>query len=269
MKIEQQQISPSNEIVQSAWLIQLEKEKVKEGYYLFPDNQAEIVIALKGTFTRRIIGSRKQHMLIQGESILSKARSRGMLLQSDEDISFLLIKLSPQFLNFLTQNVSHKFRDEVQRFTMPARYNYDWKNALFYKDKKALLAVLECYVDELVEENIHHSDGLIQETIALIRAQKGEIKIKDLNDTLGICKSTLEQRFNREIGISPKEFCKIEKLTNFLKNYFEFSNEMTLTQLTFKSGYYDQSHLIKDFKYYVDDSPKRFLSNANKVMLYD
>ncbi|MFT6866415.1 MAG: AraC-like DNA-binding protein [Cyclobacteriaceae bacterium] len=268
MKIEQQKISGSNEIIQSAWMIKLEKEKVNDGYYLFPDNQAEIIIAMKGSFSRKIVGNRKQYMIAQGESILAKARSRGMVIQADEDITFLLIKLNPQYLNVFANHPYNKFRDEVQRLALPARFNQLWKNALFYKEKREVLSILETYIAELTEENQDSRDSMISETIEIIREQKGEIKIKELNDILGICKSTLEQKFNREVGMSPKEFCKIEKLSNFLKNYFEFCGEMTLTQLTFKSGYYDQSHLIKDFKYYVEDSPKRFLANANKVLLY-
>ncbi|MFY0600181.1 MAG: helix-turn-helix domain-containing protein [Cyclobacteriaceae bacterium] len=268
MKIEQLNLSNPSEIIHSAWNIKLEKEKAKEGYYFFPDNHAEIIVALKGDFSRRIVGSRKKYNLLQGESILAKTRSRGMVIEADSDIALLIVKLHPQFLNIFMQNPYYKFRDEIQRFNVPPRFNQEWKNGLFYKDKKQLVGIIEQYVEELKEGKSNLSDKLIRETIELIRAQKGEIKIKELNDILGICKSTLEQKFNREIGISPKEFCKIEKLSNFLKNYSEFREEMTLTQLTFKSGYYDQSHLIKDFKYYVEDSPKRFLNHANKVMLY-
>ncbi|MEP4535370.1 MAG: helix-turn-helix domain-containing protein [Cyclobacteriaceae bacterium] len=268
MKIEQLKITNPSEIIHNAWIIDLEKERAAEGYYFFPDNQAEILIALKGNLSRRIVGHRRQHPLMQGESILAKTRSRGMVLQADEDITVLLVKLHPQYLNSFSKSPNYRFRDEVQKFIIPGRYMPDWKTAIFYKDKEALIDIIGTYVDELSDSNKNLADKLIQETIDLIRKQKGEIKIKDLNEMLGICKSTLEQKFNREIGISPKEFCKIEKLCNFLKNYNEFAGEMTLTQLTFKSGYYDQSHLIKDFKYYVDDSPKRFLNNANTVLLY-
>ena len=74
----------------------------------------------------------------------------------------------------------------------------------------------------------------------------------------------MEEKFSKSLGISPKEFCKIEKLNHFLSNFFQYE-DMNLTQLTFKSGYYDQSHLIKDFKYFVDLSPRRYLKEANRL----
>lgn len=268
MKIEQHNLNTSNDIIHSAWTIKLEKDRAKEGYCFFPDNLAEIIVALKGSFSRRIVGHRKEFHLIQGEAVMAKTRSRGMIIKSDSDISVLMIKLNPQYLSYFVQNPHYKFRDEVQKFSVSSTFRQDWANALFYKEKERLINIIQKYVEDLISGRPIMLDSLIDKTISLIRAQKGEIKIKDLNEILGICKSTLEQKFNREIGISPKEFCKIEKLTNFLKNYDEFHGEMSLTQLTFKSGYYDQSHLIKDFRYYVEDSPKRFLNHANKVMLY-
>ena len=130
-----------------------------------------------------------------------------------------------------------------------------------------LLDILARYITELKVSSGVVVDPVIKSTIEKIREQRGEIKIKELNELLGVCKSTLEQRFSREVGITPKEFCKIEKLSYFIRNYTQNSDHMTLTQLTFMSGYYDQSHLIKDFKYYVEESPKRFLSQTNKVLL--
>ena len=100
---------------------------------------------------------------------------------------------------------------------------------------------------------------LLEDAIDLIKKYKGEIKIKDVFETLGVSKSLLEQRFSLAIGLTAKEFAKIEKLNHFISNYYKYKDSLNLTQLTFKSGYYDQSHLIKDFRYYTDQSPGEFL----------
>ena len=111
------------------------------------------------------------------------------------------------------------------------------------------------------------TDPVVEASIALIRHVRGDIRVKELNEELGVCKSTLEEKFNRNLGLSPKEFCKIEKINQFLDNYQQHKDEMTLTQLTFKSGYYDQSHLIKEFRYFVDLSPRKYLKEVNKLQL--
>ncbi|MEO1253829.1 MAG: helix-turn-helix domain-containing protein, partial [Bacteroidota bacterium] len=88
------------------------------------------------------------------------------------------------------------------------------------------------------------------------------ISIKEIYSLLNISKSKLEQHFNREVGLTPKEFCKIEKLNCFINSYKEDTSQ-SLTELTYQCGYYDQSHLIKDFKYFLDTSPKKFFLNES------
>lgn len=63
-----------------------------------------------------------------------------------------------------------------------------------------------------------------------------------------------------EIGLTPKEFCRIEKLNYFIRTYKQES-EGTLTELTYKCGYYDQSHLIK---YFLNTSPRDTLFDVVK-----
>ena len=108
-------------------------------------------------------------------------------------------------------------------------------------------------------------DLVVKCATQLIKAHRGEIKIRELNDQLGVCKSTLEEKFSKAMGLSPKEFCKVEKLNNFLMNYRIHQANMNLTQLTFKCGYYDQSHLIKEFQYFADISPRKYLKEVNKL----
>ncbi len=267
MKIEKIAISNADVVIHSVWQISIEKEKIAEGYYFFPDNHAEIIVSFKGLFHRAIIGSKRKYAIAPGEGLFTRTRSRGMVLTGDEDVRLLIIKLHPQYQCILSNENTYKFKEDIQKFTLPSLYQYDWRKAIVNNQPEALICIFESYLQEQTEKGIRRVDSLIEETIALIKKNKGEIKVKELYELFGISKSTLEQKFNREVGLSPKEFCKIEKLKNFLKNYEEFKHEMSLTQLTFKSGYYDQSHLIKDFKYYVDASPKRFLTQANRISL--
>lgn len=267
MKIEKIAISEVDEIIHSVWLIHIEKEKITEGYYFFPDNHAEIIVSFKGLFHRAIIGSTKKSTIAPGEGLFTRTRSRGMVLSGEEEIRLLIIKLHPQYQCILCDDRTYKFKEDIKKFSLPAVYQHDWKKAIVNNNPGELINIFETYLAEQSILGNNRVDSLIEETISLIKKNKGEIKVKELYGMFGISKSNLEQKFNREVGLSPKEFCKIEKLNNFLKNYEEFKNEMSLTQLTFKSGYYDQSHLIKDFKYYVDESPKKFLTQANRISL--
>lgn len=126
---------------------------------------------------------------------------------------------------------------------------------------------MEAYVRSKNDSN-YESDTFLRQAIDMIRKCHGDIRIKDIYETLEVSKTFLEQRFNQHIGISAKEFCKVEKIKTFMKNYHEHNGSLNLTQLTLKSGYYDQSHLIKDFRYFMDCNPKEFLKSIKETANY-
>jgi len=213
-----------------------------------PDNFVDLTINLGPPVSRQLIGFLRSRTLQTGEIILSNCRSKGLTLQAEE---FHLISAK-----------------------IPAHYT-----RLFFNDENTMerdqtisLGIFpEIQTSEQFEQhlsqwfkNLPHFEPsfLVDEATHIIRKSQGDIKIKEVIEQLGISKSHLEQRFSYEIGLSPKEFCKIEKLKYFLANYSQYQDSMNLTQLAFKSGYYDQSHLVKEFRYFMDVRPREFLCMA-------
>ena len=134
MKIERLTCQNEHDILESAWVIHLEKERVKDGYFFLPENHVEIIIVLKGSLSRRIVGYRKVHGFNQGEMVISRARNRGMIIESNEEVTFLLLKLKPLYLGIFQQNPFYSPKEEVQKLSMPAKYSYEWRTALFQRD---------------------------------------------------------------------------------------------------------------------------------------
>lgn len=264
MKAIQLDVPNHLEVVESVWRVDLDMRKAKLGYYYLPDNYSEIIVVLKGQVQRSVIGTRQATVLDERKVYVAPVRSKGILLNADEDVTFLLIKLLPQFQNAILNNKPFETRNGVQEVDVDT-----WLPELAHTKIPNTKVVLQELVSFL---EAHYAlrpkvDPVIEASISMIRHMRGEIRVKELNEELGVCKSTLEEKFNRNLGLSPKEFCKIEKINQFLTNYELHKEEMTLTQLTFKSGYYDQSHLIKEFRYFVDLSPRKYLKEVNKIQL--
>lgn len=252
------------EMVKSVWRVDLDSRKAKHGYYRLPDNYSEIIIVLKGAMQRSVIGTRQSVTLEKRAAYLAPVKSRGTLLHADEDVTFILVKIAPQFQQSLLGRRQFETRNGLLKLETGT-----WFSALQSGDmpsSKQVMQELNAYLQERMDRYTK-VDPVVEATISLIRHVRGDIRVKELNEKLGVCKSTLEEKFNRNLGLSPKEFCKIEKINQFLDNYAVHKEEMTLTQLTFKSGYYDQSHLIKEFRYFVDLSPRKYLKEANKLQL--
>ncbi|MEQ8582794.1 MAG: helix-turn-helix domain-containing protein [Marinoscillum sp.] len=216
-----------------------------------PDNYVEILYNIGAPITRKLIGSIRSVVIGTGELALSTCRSKGMSLSS-ESLNFLCAKIRPEYTMLLYPKNIPLERDAVISLGMPRLEN---------------LVQFEEHLDRLLQDiNDFEPSFMVEEAVRIIQSTNGEVKIKDINEQLSISKSFLEQRFAQEIGLSPKEFGKIEKMKHFLENYRQYQDSMTLTQLTFKSGYYDQSHLIKDFRYFMDSKPRDFIKAYHHIL---
>ncbi|WP_299229122.1 helix-turn-helix domain-containing protein [uncultured Psychroserpens sp.] len=86
--------------------------------------------------------------------------------------------------------------------------------------------------------------------------------VKKLTNLLNVSRQYLERQFVAQIGISPKQFARVIRIRS-LTNHFKSNPNISLTELSYKFGYFDQSHFIRDFQLIAATSPKKFLSSNN------
>jgi AraC-like DNA-binding protein len=102
-------------------------------------------------------------------------------------------------------------------------------------------------------------DPLVGGALRAICAAAGAIRVGQIARDLRVSQDTLEKRFRRIVGASPKQFASIVRL----RRAVELSREnTTLTALAQDAGYYDQSHFIRDFRAFTGDAPGHFFLNA-------
>ena len=101
MKAIQLNVPNHLDMVESVWRVDLDLRKAKTGYYRLPDNYSEIIIVLKGEIQRSVIGTRQSTMLKERHAYLAPVRSKGTILQANEDVTFILVKIAPHFQQVL------------------------------------------------------------------------------------------------------------------------------------------------------------------------
>jgi methylphosphotriester-DNA--protein-cysteine methyltransferase len=102
-------------------------------------------------------------------------------------------------------------------------------------------------------------DPLVAAAAAAIRSRGGVLRIHALAKELGTSQDPLEKRFRRTIGASPKQFASIIR---FLRVVRGFERGKPLTELAHEAGYYDQPHLVHDFRSFTGEAPERFLRSG-------
>lgn len=94
---------------------------------------------------------------------------------------------------------------------------------------------------------IDKSSKLIKQALYNIYAKRGNITIAQLAEEVGYSTRYLRKLFEDHIGISPKLFSQIVRFQSSL-NMLLRTTHYTLNDVIYENGYYDQAHLIHEFR---------------------
>lgn len=89
--------------------------------------------------------------------------------------------------------------------------------------------------------------------------------IREFCRSHGVHPRTLERKFNKYVGATPKAFLRLMRFQTALNSILN-SPADALTPLAHDLDFYDQPHFIKDFKAFTGSSPSRFLKEKQSVM---
>lgn len=106
----------------------------------------------------------------------------------------------------------------------------------------------------------------IEDKIARFAAGKivesgGFISVSRLAELIGISERRLERKFRKRVGISPKMLARtvrFQKVVNKIKD-----GDLLDTALSF--GYFDQSHMIREFKEFSGETPLGYFRKTHGI----
>jgi AraC-like DNA-binding protein len=103
--------------------------------------------------------------------------------------------------------------------------------------------------------------NLVENCLNLISA-KQDVKVSDLEQSTGYTIRWIEKIFIEYLGSTPGHLISISRLNKFIE-LLNYNKNQRLTNLALESGYYDQSHLIREMRKYTDDTPGKFKTNLD------
>lgn len=86
--------------------------------------------------------------------------------------------------------------------------------------------------------------------------------ILKLASDINMSKRNFERKFLEKVGLSPVFYNRIVRFQKAFK-LINQQKKFSFTELAYLSGYYDQSHFIRDFKQFYGQPPKEFNRNQN------
>jgi AraC-like DNA-binding protein len=107
----------------------------------------------------------------------------------------------------------------------------------------------------------------IRNVVNQINQSKGIVKIEDLADASFLSRKQFERTFVDFIGTTPKQFLKIVRFQNAIHEKSK-NPQLSLTELALHCGYFDQAHMINDFKMLSGITPKNYFKNPGYISDY-
>jgi AraC-like DNA-binding protein len=96
-----------------------------------------------------------------------------------------------------------------------------------------------------------------------LSATHGSTRIDQLVRTAGVSHRHLTARFREEVGMTPKAFARVLRFQRSLALLRQ--DGASLASVAEAAGYYDQSHLNRDFRVMAGASPRAFLRDRSSL----
>jgi AraC-like DNA-binding protein len=101
------------------------------------------------------------------------------------------------------------------------------------------------------------SAGLARRAVRLLEGD--EVRVESVASLLGVTARHLRRAFTESVGIGPKEFARTVRLQRAVRSA---ATSKDWASIAVDAGYYDQAHLIADFRQLVGLTPGAFLKRA-------
>ena len=97
-----------------------------------------------------------------------------------------------------------------------------------------------------------------------IEARNGRCNVEEVLAASGLGRRQLERRFLDAVGLSPKRFASVLRLRSVF-DVLQADPRADWTEAALAAGYFDQSHLIRDFRRYVGCTPAQFVASRTAL----
>ena len=120
------------------------------------------------------------------------------------------------------------------------------------QDAQQMAAVIDAYLTTLVRDAA--SASAIERTALAQLNNRGGLPVTDLIEKSGYGRTRFERGFVESVGVNPKLFARLVRFDYAIRLHVS-NPRLTWVTVAYEAGYYDQNHLIKEFKALTGQAP--------------
>jgi AraC-like DNA-binding protein len=246
------------------YLILENNASVVSSMRLFSDGNTGVVFCTDGTLATASINNKIDNLpdaFVYGQisgyrDIIGRGKA-----------ALFIVVFHPDGLKQLINLPASETRDQIVPFKDLFGVSGDMLAEALFNCKSATekILLIEEFFMKILIDNWAPTDNLVTAAIDYIVKKKGMTTISNLADFSGYHARHLERRFVDAVGLSPKRFCGIVRLHTFLKHFKSDSGDKNIAHYGYEAGYYDQAHLIREFKNITGITPSQYIRQANPL----
>lgn len=222
---------------------------------VLPDGTARILFNLGNPI--KIINAEGERNTLQGNWIVG-SYSRYYVMEQMDNTHIIGVKFKQGGAFCFIKLPIHRFTNKVVEFSKILNGESIEMTKLLLKSKCE--QDVKKYLDRYFIVKIDTYDGafdIVDFTISKVKVNGSPALIKNLCQAANISNKHLITLFNEKVGLSPK---LIHRINKFLKvvDFIHKDNDNNWIEIAYQCEYYDQAHLINDFRYFSGLSPKKY-----------
>lgn len=107
---------------------------------------------------------------------------------------------------------------------------------------------------------------LVRDLFEYIYAEQGKVTVNELSGQFERSRQYLGKIFKKEVLYSLKQFIITVRILDLVK-FKQRNPDISLTELCYQYGYFDQPHFINDFKKVCGVAPQQFFNNLPEFLM--
>lgn len=247
--------------IECFWTLEGEPDPIRSSAErILPDGCVEIILSLGAQFTQ--IGEQSAGRL-QPRHFLVGQMTRPVIISPTGPVRLIGIRFHPGGTFPFVRVPMYETTDQIIEL-----------GAIAAELQREFIAVAEAApslrlkvaaIEGMLVKRLHpnRQDSRLVELTAMIVRTAGKVSIDALAIDAGVSARQLRRRFLIEVGVGPKLLCRLLRFQQVFRAVDR--NDAEWAGVALECGYYDQAHLINDFRQFAQQTPAALLANSSDL----
>jgi AraC-like DNA-binding protein len=219
---------------------------------VLPDGSTELVVHRLHGFRRHTA----RGVALQSRRLFVGQMREPVVLEASGDADVVGIRFRPHGAFALLESPQHLSADEIPEVdALGMRWLSDaTRRAQGAPTPSAAVRLLEEALLHRLPARTRRVDPRVHSVVAAIERAAGDLRIEEAALAAGTSRRHLERLFVEQVGVGPKTLARLLRFQAAAARVVE-EPAAALASVSGDSGYFDQSHMIRDFMTFAGASP--------------